>query len=292
MLILIINLRTRPDRLAFMSAQLAALGLPFTRIDAVDAASARLAPPTQDMTTIERACALSHLKAWRHFLDTGHTRCLILEDDVILSPALARFLTEPANFSDGIDALRLETRYMRTRLGRGQRCATRGFKIHRLHSTHYGAAAYIVTRSFAAAAARDLVQLEQPVDHVLFGAEEACFYPTVVHQLRPALCVQAELVDGVKEAPFARSDLEPDRRERLNGIEMERPRAVKPRRSQVQKCLREVERWVRRVRRLKGKVHERVVKGQAWRDVPFAGPGVAVAAAALHVPGSEQAVQS
>jgi glycosyl transferase, family 25 len=292
MLILVINLRTRPDRLAFMSAQLEALGLPFTRIDAVDAASARLAPPTPDMTTIERACALSHLKAWRHFLDTGHARCLILEDDVILSPALARFLTEPANFPDGIDALRLETRYMRTRLGPGGRCATRGFRIHRMHSTHYGAAAYVVTRSFAAAAARDLAEPTQPVDHVLFGPEEACFYPTVVHQLRPALCVQAELVDGAKDASFARSDLEPDRRERLYGIEAKRPRAAKPQRSLVQKCLREVGRWGRRVRRMTDNIQDRVVTGEAWRDVPFAGPGVAVAAATLHVPGSEQAVQS
>lgn len=292
MLILVINLRTRPDRLAFMSAQLAALGLPFTRIEAVDAASAGPALATPNMSLVERACALSHHKAWRHFLATGEARCLILEDDVILAPALASFLAEPRNFRDDVDALRLETRFMRTRLGPGRACGTRGFRVHRLHSTHYGAAAYVVTRSFAAAAVQDLSEPTHPIDDVLFGAGEACFYPAAVHQLRPALCVQAELVNGAKDAPFARSDLEPERRERLNRMETQQPRRVKMRRSLADKCLREIGRWGRKAQRMKGKIHERVVARQAWRDIPFAGPGVPVAAAALHVPGSEQALQS
>lgn len=299
MLILVINLRSRPDRLASVRAQLDALGLTFTRIEAVDAASAGPMPPTQELSQIERACALSHLKAWRHFIETGAERCLILEDDVIISPALGPFLAEPANFPKDVDALRLETRFIRSRLGPGRACVTRPFKVHQLHSTHYGAAAYVLTRSFAAAAVNDLSEPSHPVDDVLFGAEEPCFYPAAVHQLRPALCVQAELVNGAKDAPFARSDLEPDRRARLtdrrarlNRIETERPQRVKVRRSPVEKCFRELRRWGRKIERMKEKIHDRVVTHRVWRNIPFAGPGIAVAAAALHVPGSEQEVQS
>ncbi|MEP9353767.1 glycosyltransferase family 25 protein [Xanthobacter sp. KR7-65] len=291
MLTLLINLESRPDRLAFMSTQLDRLALPFERIDAVDGSRADLAPVAETLTAVEQACALSHRKAWLRFLETDHARCLILEDDVILAPGLKPFLDEAGNFPDDVGALRLETRFMRTRLGPGRRCRTRGFRLHQLHSTHYGAAAYVVTRAFAEAAARDLAVFTQPVDHVLFGAADACFYPPAAFQLRPALCVQAELVAGVKDASFARSDLEGPRRARLDLLEQAVPqRRVKVKRPVSQKLWREIARWGHKLKRMKGFAHERFVTRRAWREIPFAGPGVPAPAAPLPVPRGEQAL--
>lgn len=288
MLTLVINLQRRPDRLAFMAAQLDALGLPFQRIEAVDGSGSDARTHTPDLSTMEHACALSHRSAWQRFLETEHTHCLILEDDVILAQGLKRFLNDPANFPPGVEALRLETRFMRTRLGPGRRCRTRGFKIHQLHSTHYGAAAYVVTRGFAEAATRELAAFTHPIDHVIFGAAEACFFPAAAYQLRPALCVQAELVAGAQDAPFARSDLEGPRRARLDLLPVPQPAPrIKVRRSAAAKCLLEIRRWGRKIGDIRKQAHERFVARRSWQDIAFAGPA-SPAAAALHVPGSEQ----
>lgn len=240
----------------------------------------------------ERACALSHRKAWRHFLASGAERCLILEDDVLLSPQLPAFLRDAARMPPEVGLLRLETRFMRTRLGPGRRCHLRGFRVHELFSTHYGAAAYVMTRAFAVAAARDLVDFTEPVDHVLFGAAEVCFYPAIAHQLRPALCVQAELVERVQHAPFARSDLELQRRARLDRQAGALPvQPVKGRRSIAVKCLLEVRRWGRKAAAMREWGHERLVARRTWQDIAFCGPILPVAATALSVPGGEQALQ-
>lgn len=292
MLIVVINLRRRTDRLAFMAAQLDALGLAFERIDAVDGSAPDFGPASPELTAVERACALSHHKAWQHFLASGHERCLVLEDDVVLSPALRPFLDDPASIPAHVDILRLETRAMRTRLGPGRRCGIRGLRIHRLYSTHYGCAAYVVNRAFAEAAVRDLAVVAEPIDHFLFGAAKACFYPAVAHQLRPALCVQAELVELTKDASFAASDLEVPRRTRINQAKAAAPPdAPKVRRSPAEKCVREVRRWGRKVRGMGEFANDYLATRSTWRDIPFAGPVLPAAAAAFHVPGSEQAVQ-
>ena len=48
----------------------------------------------------EIACALSHQSALKTFLDTGDGCCLVVEDDVIFSPAIGRFLKEIAPWLD------------------------------------------------------------------------------------------------------------------------------------------------------------------------------------------------
>jgi len=47
---------------------------------------------TRDMSHGEIACALSHQSALREFLSSGEESCLIVEDDVLLSPAAGTFL--------------------------------------------------------------------------------------------------------------------------------------------------------------------------------------------------------
>lgn len=178
---------------------------------------------------------------------------------------------------------------MRTRLGLPRDSGVRGFRIHRLRSTHFGAAAYVMSRAFADAAVRDLTDFGDPVDHVLFGTGEDCFYPTAAHQLRPALGIQAELVEPVANATVAASDLQRFRVTRLPKIAVRLP---SPKRSNLVRILREIGRVPRNLKAMGTSVHETLATRSVWCDVPFAGPILPAASAALSVHRSEQAMQS
>ncbi|MDI4658612.1 glycosyltransferase family 25 protein [Xanthobacter autotrophicus] len=289
MLVLLINLDRRPDRLAFVRNQLDALEIAFERIEAIDGKAVDVGPGTDLISPVERACAFSHRKAWMRFLESGESHCLILEDDVLVAPQTKRFVEDPRAFPRGAEILRLETRLQHSVLGRGRRCGPPGFKVHPLLSRHHGCAAYVITRAFAERAVRDLTAFVEPVDEVLFQVASPNYYPNVTSQLRPGVCLQAELYEPAQSTPIARSDLEVDRRTRFPrhepGVK------IKVQRSFAKKCLREVARWWRRSRAKAEFFHARFIVGRVLRDVPFAGGVLPVAAAALSVSGSEQAVQ-
>lgn len=289
MLVLLINLARRPDRLAFVRNQLDALEIAFERIDAIDGRAVDLGPGTDLITPVERACALSHLKAWTRFLASGESHCLVLEDDVLIAPQTKRFVEDPRSFPKGAEILRLETRLQHSVLGRGRRCGPPGFKAHPLLSRHHGCAAYIITRAFAERALRDLTDFAEPVDEVLFEVTSPNYYPNASYQLRPGVCLQAELYEPAQSTSISRSDLEMDRCVRIP--RREPAPQVKVKRSVPEKCLREVARWWRRSRAKAEFLHARFIVGRVLRDVPFAGGTLPAAAAALSVSGSEQAVQ-
>ena len=295
MLVLLINLARRPDRLAFMRNQLDALEIAFERIDAIDGKAVDLGPGTDLITPVERACALSHRKAWMRFLASSESHCLILEDDVLIAPQTKRFVEDPRSFPEGAEILRLETRLQHSVLGRGRRCGPPGFKAHPLLSRHHGCAAYIITRACAERAVRDLAVFAEPLDDVLFEPKSPNYYPNLCFQLRPGVCLQAELYEPAQSTPISRSDLEMDRhvrqvRREQNYRNVTRPR-VKVKRSVPEKCLREVARWWRRSRAKAEFLHARFIVGRVLRDVPFADGILPAVAAALSVSGSEQAVQ-
>lgn len=97
----VINLDRATERLARVSRQLDGIGLPWTRLRAVEG---RALPPQEvaaalDADTFRRwhgmepalgevGCYLSHVAAMRALLDSPHAAALILEDDVLLTPAL------------------------------------------------------------------------------------------------------------------------------------------------------------------------------------------------------------
>lgn len=287
MMILLINLERRPDRLAFMTRQLRALGLPFERIEAIDGLGGDFGPDTLDITGIERACALSHRKAWQYFLESGQEHCLVLEDDMVLSPRLKNFLLAPSNIPPGVDVLRLETRLMRTKLG-PRLSRTQNLSIHRMYSTHFGCGAYVVSRAFAAAAVRDLADFHLPVDHLIFGIGEPVFYSAAAYQLRPALGIQAELFERTRTSAVAVSDLQPARITRFHRMVAAAP----PKRSLIIRAIRKAGRTLRKTKDVGGKIYEILIRRRIERDIPFADPVLSVAPASLSVHRSEQAVQS
>ncbi|MCG5235046.1 glycosyltransferase family 25 protein [Xanthobacter oligotrophicus] len=279
MLILVVNLARRTDRLAFMRSQLDALGLEFERVEAVDGRQEDVGPGRHLITPLEIACALSHRKAWKRFLASDERLCLVLEDDALIAPEAKLFIENPRKFPADADILRLEATPQHSTLGRGRRCGPRGVRAHRLHSKQHGTAAYVITRAYAERALRDITDFAEPIDVMMFEPASKNYYPAVTYQLRPGLCLQAEFYEPARGVGLAMSDLETERGAQPRTPRPERPAKVK--RSLPEKCLREIFRWGRRLKALSVFHYERDIVGRVWLDVPFIGTVLPVAAAAL-----------
>jgi glycosyl transferase family 25 len=203
MQIFLINLQRRPDRLNAMNAAGARLGLTFTRIQALDARTAGplteyFAPsgPLGEIPRGDKACLLSHRMAWEQFIASNDSHAAILEDDVMLSPAAARFLKEPDWIPAGIDVVKLE-HYGPP----GQSVLLSDFtnvgddfRIARMHSRHTGAAAYILSRRAAERLLKEQ-RFNLPVDHLLFNPNNSLLFQRLgPWQLLPAIARQEQFV--------------------------------------------------------------------------------------------------
>jgi glycosyl transferase family 25 len=99
----VVNLARSPDRRRHMEAQLAPTGMAYEFVDAVEGRKLDLddhgvVDPVwrQDRTFRPGAagCALSHLSVYRRVLDDDLEAALVLEDDVVVPPDLARLVDE------------------------------------------------------------------------------------------------------------------------------------------------------------------------------------------------------
>lgn len=169
----LINLDRAPDRLARMAARLDALGLPFTRVPAVDGRA--LAFPRPDFSELsykllhgrrtvptEVGCYLSHVESARAFLATEADLALILEDDVTLAPDLLDTLDRAALQPGAWDLLRLST--MSTGRAIPVRPLGNGRSLAIALTREKGSGAYLVNRRAAAWIARDLVPMRLAYD--------------------------------------------------------------------------------------------------------------------------------
>jgi glycosyl transferase family 25 len=204
----LINLERRSDRLRKMTDQLNALGIPFERIDALDArsiADAELARQFRDDGPLgaipkgDKCCALSHALAWQAFARSGESHAIVLEDDVAIEPTAAALLHDDAWIPAGVDLLKLE-RYgppnqrvlidERVDIGNGH-------KIGRLRSRHTGAAAYIMSRRAALMLNEQVDCWWLPVDHLLFNLNNSPLAELLgPHQMTPAIAHQSPALGG------------------------------------------------------------------------------------------------
>jgi glycosyl transferase family 25 len=192
----VINLDRAPERLARISAQLQALGLPYTRLPAVDA---RALKPEQraaldeaayrrkhGMTPVlgELGCYLSHVEAMRLFLATDAACALILEDDVLLSNSLPAVLQALMAHPGRWDMVKLSAVHS----GTPQRVLklSPGHDLAVMLSRCTGSSAYLINRSAAQAYLREpqgLLPMCLPYDHVFdqgwhFGLKVRLVTPT------------------------------------------------------------------------------------------------------------------
>ena len=194
--IYLINLAHRRDRLAKMHARLAAAGLAYTVVQAIDgrvtdpaALAARFARPGWfgPLSRVEQACGLSHLKALARFLgESGAAHAVILEDDVRLAAEAGPLLRQLRWLQPQTQLLKLEREREAVLLGRPAPIAA-GSLVAPLLGDHSGAAAYIVSRQAAAAllALSPIPML--PFDYLLFHRGIS----PIARRLRPLQLVPA-----------------------------------------------------------------------------------------------------
>jgi len=220
----LINLARRPDRLAAMTGQADPLGLALERVEALDAASDGTAlelwfaagGPLGEIPRGDKACLLSHRRAWELFLASDEAHAVFLEDDVRLSKSAPALLASDNWIPAGVAVVKLEhygppgQRVLLT----GMRAIGEDFKLGRMLSRHTGAAAYILSRGAAEILLRQ-TRFDLPVDHLLFNPNNSALFAKLSPwQLVPAIARQ----DGGK------SDIEGTRTglRRLNGTYIKR----------------------------------------------------------------------
>ena len=222
MLVLVINLDRHKLRFERMNAQLAACGLSFERMRAVDGAelsdddmAAMLSPtPLIDLSRPEVACLLSHRAAWRRFLAGDDELCCVLEDDVRLAEDFGPALKAASDWaSPPFDVIKIETMHQRVWVSREKRPAFPGHVLSRLRSCHQGTAGYIVSREGARRLLDFTMRMDLAIDDLMFGAAIGSGNLDVL-QLEPALCIQEMWLGELDPASEFASSIEALRRPR------------------------------------------------------------------------------
>ena len=192
----VINLDLAPDRLERISGQLQRLGLPFTRLRAVDAraltADQRAALDEagyrrkhgMEPLPGELGCYLSHVEAMRRFLAGSAEFALVLEDDVLLHDDLPAVLQGLLRHAGRWDMVKLSAVHSGT--PKPVLEVAPGHWLAVMLSRCTGASAYLVNRHAARAyveGPRPLLPMQLPYDHVFdqgwrFGLKVRLVTPT------------------------------------------------------------------------------------------------------------------
>ena len=253
----VINLDRSTDRLATFSAQAAQIGLAFERLPAIDAGQVETAGGY--LRPGEVACFESHRLAWRMLVASEAPWLAVFEDDACLDPSIVGLLRDDGWIPPGTDLVKLETFGERVALA-AKGTPAPGCRLHRLRSTHLGAAGYVISRRWAMELLLRSEVWEHPVDWLLFDLHTDSSPGAVVLQAVPAPCIQEQwLAAGRNRTPLHRSLIE--------GRGIRPPESQPPR---LPKWRREVGRIGRQIRRLPDAIRKGGERSR-WLVVPFAG---------------------
>jgi glycosyl transferase family 25 len=204
----VINLDRAPERLARISAQLDRLGLPWTRLPAVDA---RAMTPAQQSALDDAAyrrrhgktpvpgelgCYLSHVEVMRRVVAGGAPFALVLEDDVLLKdslPAVLRgLMAQPGRW----DMVKLSGVHSGTPVPYLE--VAPGHRLAVMLSRCTGSSAYLMNRRAAEAYLRGLLPMALPYDHVF---DQGWRFGLKVRMVTPWACDHDEEVATTIVAP-------------------------------------------------------------------------------------------
>lgn len=196
-----VNLARSNDRRAHMTHEMSLAGVTATMNPAVDYrdvseadiyAKVCLEGPWGYVHPPAAACTVSHMKVWERFLETDKTHCLIMEDDIHISPELGHWMDNLDWWPEGADIVKLErwrARTLKVLLDQSNTTYL-GRKVARMYNRHVGAAGYIITRH---AAQTLLAQCPLPlvVDNLLFNINASpAARKLEIYQVHPALVTQ------------------------------------------------------------------------------------------------------
>ena len=203
----VISLASAKERRAHIADTFGARGIPFQFFDALmpseelEQAMAELVPGLSAhpyLSSVEKACFMSHVVLWKQALDEGLPYIAVFEDDVLLGEGAEQFLAEDAWLEERFDKdsafiVRLETMFMHVLTspsGVADYCG-RAFPL--LESEHWGTAGYIISRKAMRFFLQHFVMLQpeqiKPIDLMMFSD----FFDkegVLVYQVSPALCAQ------------------------------------------------------------------------------------------------------
>ena len=237
-----INLDRSPDRWRDMECHFGRLPYPLYRVAAVDASTnpqavlavrgqSLMAPPAtvgwnpyryRPFALVEEACFASHVLAWRQFLESGHSRALILEDDAEPFPGFEAAIAAALSGGPPIDLLKLEGVFKPgSRLAVPLRSLGPAMLVHSLRPCA-GSAAYLVTRGAAKRLLASVGKLCVPLDEFLWncglhGCDVAHVSPWIVMQSGSASTMNVTRApqQGIKLRDPLRRFLQTMRRGRL-----------------------------------------------------------------------------
>lgn len=177
-LCLVINLDRSPHRLESIRAQLEAASIDYERFVALEGralppdALTQVDVPTyrrshgKDPTAGEMGCYLSHIGAMKHFLNSEHAYCLVLEDDAQVPPDARALVTSVIASAAPWDMVMLYGNHT------AQPVATAvlegGRSLVGYFGKQTGAVAYLLNRRAAQAYVDHLIPMRLPIDHA-FG---------------------------------------------------------------------------------------------------------------------------
>ena len=208
-----INLAGATDRRDHMKTELAQCNVAAEMHPAVDVsevsedelyAQVMREGPWGYVAPTQAACTVSHLQVWQRFLNSDKTHCLVLEDDIHISPELGHWTGSLAWWPADADIVKLERWRGRTlKILLDQEASTHlGRRISRMYSRHVGAAGYVLSRK---AAQRVLASQPLPlvVDNLLFNMNASRALDSLrLYQVQPALIVQGNEPPDQAQRPF------------------------------------------------------------------------------------------
>lgn len=206
------NLARAADRRAHMRPEMARAGFEvtfhpafdFTEHDEADILTrCKREGPWGTFHTPNMAATISHAQAWERFLASDATHCLVMEDDIFISPDLGAWLEDLSWWPADADIVKLErwrskNSKVKVLLEVGG-TTHRGRALNRLLSRHMGAAGYMLSRE----AARKLLAsqpFDMVIDHILFNLNASRVAGEMrIYQVHPAMIVQG---NEPEDSPF------------------------------------------------------------------------------------------
>ena len=203
----VISLASTKERRAHIADIFGARGIPFQFFDALmpseelEQAMAELIPGLSAhpyLSSVEKACFMSHVVLWKQALDEGLPYIAVFEDDVLLGEGAEQFLAEDTWLEERFDPdsafiVRLETMFMHVLTSPSGVADYGGRAFPLLESEHWGTAGYIISRKAMRFFLQHFVMLQpeqiKPIDLMMFSD----FFDkegVLVYQVSPALCAQ------------------------------------------------------------------------------------------------------
>ncbi|MDB9861159.1 glycosyltransferase family 25 protein [Amylibacter sp.] len=178
----VINLTKRPDRLKAIAQRLDALGIEWTRLEAVDGANcdegelniSKQYGKIGEISSGARACSASHHKFWNELISSNSKFGIILEDDVELSDDFKNLVCNLSWIPKDSKLIKLEKaapdKSSKLLLGPKLSCAVNNTRqVRKMYSRHCGTAAYLLSREGAEIAINWQKPFSVPIDHLLFN---------------------------------------------------------------------------------------------------------------------------